>query len=660
MGSIAMPVRPRTRTQIKNLPSFIPQVPEFEGEDKIDAKKEAETFLGRLSTSVKNGDWQGFAELFIDDAFWKESLSLTFDKRTFHGKDAITQAWKALSPSKQPSDFAVTAKYHPWLPLDPEFQRMGPTMATLDVPFTFSTANPSAHSAGFAKLIPVDGGKDWKIWILSTAMRSLANHPHLPLPRNPSPLLQDSQRGQSRSQGLPIIDTDDTPLDAVVIGGSTSGLNNAIMLEALGAKTICLTREPEIGDIWSRGRYEGLTTHNPRAVMELPYFPFPSEGYGAGHDEVLDAARLQRYYQAAVRELKLPVFAGVEVVRNEWDDGAKLWRVTARDVQSGEEKTYRAKNIVLSTGWCFPSDAPSWPDLKNRHLFKGPVQHSVAYRTAAPFKGKSVVVVGAGPSGHDVAHSLVSGGAGSVALVQRSPVVLLDYEASASVQFAPYIKCEAPTEAIDFLQLNMPLGVARDVARMRMGALIASREEMNKKLEGVGYVLNRTPDVLTMLYEQRGHGFYPDQPKTFPLVFEGKIKIERGGVTGFTEDGVVVKDRDTGEERVVPAEGVVFATGYECVDLNKKYAETGFFDAQTAAALENVTLIGSDDEGELVGYATYSGHPNLYFSGANGSIARYMARLVALQVMASASGEFPGRYQEAERYPKTPTPMYKS
>lgn len=630
MGSVAVAVRPRTRTRVRDVPSVaIPQVPKFDGEDALDANKEAESFLSRFSKSVHDGNWQAFAELFADESVWKESLSLTFDKRTLTGKDAVVHAWKTLAPAKQPSDFALTTKDNPEIALEPGFVRMAPTMATLDVPFTFKTKNPDALSAGLAKLIPVDGS--WKIWILSTAMRSLDRHPFKSLPRQPLLAVNEKQRGHSKAQGLPHVDG---VLDAVVIGGSTSGLANLIMLESIGAKTVCFTQEPEVGYQWTQGRYESLMTHNPRGVMQLPFFPFPAEGY----DEILDAPQLQRYYQSAVEELKLPLFAGVRVVRNEWDEKAGRWHITARDVATGEEKTYDAVNIVMSTGWVFSSDSPKWPRLENRHLFRGPVQHTVDYRTAAPFSGKDVVVVGVGASGHDVAHDLVDGGAGTVTLIQRSPSVLLQYDVASSVQFGYYLQGEKPVDTIDFLELNMPLGVLRDMVGPMFVGLIASQEELTGQLEAKGYMPNRNPCFLTLVYDQKGQGLYSDQPKTFPLVLEGRIKIERGEVTGLTENGVVLRDKDTGKDRVVPAGGVVFATGYESADLNKRYAETGFFDARTASALENVSLAGVDDEGEMVGYATYSGHPNLYFSGVNGSITRYTVSHAPCPDVSGANG----------------------
>jgi hypothetical protein len=120
-------------------------------------------------------------------------------------------------------------------------------------------------------------------------------------------------------------------------------------------------------------------------------------------------------------------------------------------------------------------------------------------------------------------------------------------------------------------------------------------------------MVDRTPCMISRAFEERGRSCYIDQPKTFDLVFADQIKIARGEARRFVGGGLVVHDKAEGKDRVIKADGVVFATGFATVDLPKKYAESGFIDAKSASMLENVSLFGSDDEGELPGYVTFSG-----------------------------------------------------
>ena len=50
-----------------------------------------------------------------------------------------------------------------------------------------------------------------------------------------------------------------------------------------------------------------------------------------------------------------------------------------------------------------------------------------------------------------------------------------------------------------------------------------------------------------------------------------------------------------------------------------------------------------DIEGEHPGYHTFSGHDHLYFAGIGFYMARWIGKIIAIQVVADAKGEFPQR-----------------
>ena len=114
--------------------------------------------------------------------------------------------------------------------LEAEFARLSPDMASLDVPFGFSTDAPKSKYVALAKLMP--GGNGWKIWVLDTATLSLDEHRFAPLPRQIPSLIGASQRGNPNAQGLPQVAADGV-FDDVAIGGAISGLGNSFMLKYL-------------------------------------------------------------------------------------------------------------------------------------------------------------------------------------------------------------------------------------------------------------------------------------------------------------------------------------------------------------------------------------------------------------------------------------------
>ncbi|KAJ0277092.1 hypothetical protein COL940_007973 [Colletotrichum noveboracense] len=599
----------RTRTKVADLPSPIPFVPPFPSDTNLDVAAEASHFLEALSDAVTNADWPSFAALFVEESWWRDSLTLTFDKRTILGRAAILRAWESLSSTRSPSTFSPETELKG---LKPAFVRLSPTLATLEVPFSFHCARPATSCTGLAKLIPVtttSSSPKFKIWGLTTQVHALLSRPFTPLPRPSSALLPSSQRGRSSAQGLPSLPAS-TILDAVIVGGSCNGIANAIRLESAGAECLVLDSDPLAGGNWSSSRYASIRLHHPKSMIQLPDYPVPSS-----LPEFLSGPQLTSYYRAAVEDLRLPFFGGITVTRNTWSPATNLWTVHLTDTLTSSSTTLLARNLILSTGWLVSPSNINLPPMSPPPppSFPGPVLHSTSYHTPAPFASKRVLVIGSGNSAHDIAADLsLSPLVPSVSILQRSPTVLLDLPAFLPVITSRYNSLPGAPESADFAESALPAGVSRTLAQSAIRSIMAQHASRTEKFEEAGYLVDRSPCLISKQLEERGRAFYVDQPGTLELVLDGKIGIERGEARGFAEKGVVVVDRDTGAERVVEADAVVFATGFGDVDVPSMWAESGFVDEETAGRIENVGRIGS--------------------------------RFTAIQVLADIEGVFPERY----------------
>ena len=74
--------------------------------------------------------------------------------------------------------------------------------------------------------------------------------------------------------------------------------------------------------------------------------------------------------------------------------------------------------MVLASGYNREPVLPSWP---GQEAFPGTVLHASRYTSPAPFRGKNVLVVGAGNTGAEIAADLAEAGAASVRLAVRTP-----------------------------------------------------------------------------------------------------------------------------------------------------------------------------------------------------------------------------------------------
>lgn len=192
-------------------------------------------------------------------------------------------------------------------------------------------------------------------------------------------------------------------IDNLVIGAGPSGLAAAACLKRRGLVHAILERDA-LGASW-RHHYERLHLHTARAFSQLPHHPMP-----ASYPTYPSRAQVVAYLEDYARSLELDVRAGVTVTRARRE--AEGWSV---DTNQGG---YRARRLVVATGYNASPVLPTWPGLD---AFPGEVLHSSRYKNGAPYVGKDVLVVGAGNSGAEITIDLWEYGARPAMLV-RSPV----------------------------------------------------------------------------------------------------------------------------------------------------------------------------------------------------------------------------------------------
>jgi putative flavoprotein involved in K+ transport len=175
----------------------------------------------------------------------------------------------------------------------------------------------------------------------------------------------------------------------IVIGGGQAGLAVAYFLARAGENFVILDENPRSGDVW-RHRWDSLRLFTPSQFDSLPGLPFPkSEDYFPSKDETAD------YLETYARKFRLPVRHNVRV--------ESLRRNGQGYLISGTGVQFTARNVILATG---PYQAPHVPPF-GQELDPGIFQlHSSAYLNPRQVPVKSVLVVGAGNSGAEIAIEL--------------------------------------------------------------------------------------------------------------------------------------------------------------------------------------------------------------------------------------------------------------
>ena len=194
-------------------------------------------------------------------------------------------------------------------------------------------------------------------------------------------------------------------LDALVVGAGQAGLAAGYHLKRAGLSFEILEARGEPGGSWP-GFYDRLKLFSPARYSGLPGMPFPGspDRYPA-RDEVVG------YLRGYAEAFGLPVLAGKRVLRAERDTGAGF------RLQTDDGGEYRARTLISATG---SFARPHHPQFPGQEAFRGRILHAAEYRNPGPFRGKRVVVVGAGNSAVQIAHELA--GVAETTLATRAPI----------------------------------------------------------------------------------------------------------------------------------------------------------------------------------------------------------------------------------------------
>lgn len=178
-----------------------------------------------------------------------------------------------------------------------------------------------------------------------------------------------------------------------IIGAGPAGLAVGAALRTRGVAFEILDAGRDVGGIWDIDRpetpmYDSAHFISSRTLSAFPGHPMPDDypDY-PGHEQIL--AYLRSY--AERHALAGDCVFDTRVVRAEPSkDG---WQVETDD---GARRRYRALCVATGANW-----SPRLPEVPG--TFDGETYHSFRFRSAEEFRGKRVLVVGAGNSGCDIA-----------------------------------------------------------------------------------------------------------------------------------------------------------------------------------------------------------------------------------------------------------------
>lgn len=183
--------------------------------------------------------------------------------------------------------------------------------------------------------------------------------------------------------------------DTLIIGAGQAGLALSHRLTEAGHEHLLLERG-RVAERWRSERPDSFRLLTPNWMTRLPGFRYR----GPDPDGFMDRDGIVDFFAAYADSFGPAVHTGVTVtsVDRAWDG---TWEVTT------DQGVYVAHDVVVATGHM---DRPKVPDCA-RSLPPDVAQlHSSQYRNPAQLPDGRVLVVGAGPSGQQIAQELALAG----------------------------------------------------------------------------------------------------------------------------------------------------------------------------------------------------------------------------------------------------------
>ncbi|GAA2089700.1 hypothetical protein GCM10009823_05660 [Brevibacterium salitolerans] len=576
-----------------------------------------ETWLSALDEALTAGDADAAAELFEEDGYWRDFVAFTWNLRTLEGREEIRQMLRAQLAHVAPSGWRLD---------EPATEADGVTEAWI----RFETG----VSRGWGHLRLREG----RAWTLLTTMQELKGFEekkgsarekgvdHV-IERGRKTWLERKQEHQAR------FGYEEQPY-VVIVGGGQGGIGLAARLKRQGVPALVVERNERAGDSW-RNRYKSLHLHDPVWYDHLPYLPFPDDWpVFAAKDRIGDWLE---HYTAL---MELDYWSGTECLGAEFDEAAGTWRV--RVDRRGEAVELRPTHLVFALG---VSGYPNIPEFEGAESFEGEQTHSSAFTGEGEYEGRRAVVIGSNNSAHDICAALWEKGA-EVTMVQRSSTHISRSESLMSLALGPLYSEEAlangiTTEKADMLFASWPYRLLPGVQIPVYEQMAEQDAEFYRQLEEAGFELDMGEDGsgLFLKYLRRGSGYYIDVGAS-QLVIDGRIALARGQVTRIEPDAVVVDD-GSAEGRRLPADLIVYATGYG--SMNQWLRD--LVSPEIADRVGKVWGFGSDTakdpgpwEGELRNMWKPTAVDQLWIHGGNLHQSRHYSRYLALQLKARLEG----------------------
>ncbi|XP_047087764.1 probable indole-3-pyruvate monooxygenase YUCCA10 [Lolium rigidum] len=205
----------------------------------------------------------------------------------------------------------------------------------------------------------------------------------------------------------------------LIVGAGPAGLATAACLTQLSIPYVIIEREDCSASLWRNRAYDRLKLHLAKEFCELPHMSYPADA-----PTYIPKALFVKYVDDYIECFNIQPKYLTSVESSTYDSEKKVWSIVAHDMAECKRINFTAKFLVVATGENSAENIPVIPGLQN---FPGETIHSSRYKSGKSFSGKSVLVIGSGNSGMEIAYDLATHGV-NTSIVVRSPIHVMTKE----------------------------------------------------------------------------------------------------------------------------------------------------------------------------------------------------------------------------------------
>jgi len=467
-----------------------------------------------------------------------------------------------------------------------------------------------------------------------------------------------TKRQKQKQQQIDVKDRNKEEYHVAIVGAGQAGLSLAARLEAMGVSYVLYEAGASPGSSWRDARYPSLHLHDPVWYQHMPYMEFPKTW-----PVFTPKDKLAGWLDAYAKLLDLNIRTNTKVVEatEQYDsrDNKKTWQIKTifanskaggRQRQKQKQKheaTISAKHVVFATG---NSSRPKIPNFSRASsIFRGIQLHTSQYKGGQEFAGKRIVVIGSNNSGFDICQDLWEQGASSVTMIQRTGGMIVS--SKSVLEHGLFLFTEDPQyhyEDADLILTTTPYRILVEGGAWKAvtNKMKETDAELIARVEAAGYKFDYGYDGTGLFSKSatEGGGFYIDVGCA-ELLARKDVLVRYADVERFEPDAVVIKNKDNRQEEHLPADVVVYATGFETIESHVEQI-CGQDIVERVGKTWGLGLNYKPDKdpgpwtGELRNMWKPTNVEGLWFHGGNLAQCRHYSKFLALQLAARYCNEY--------------------